>query len=59
MVCVLVGLMHRIYLIALKFRIAVIVSGYASRHTWCLSQAGINWKDCGRKGIQCKNGGDD
>ena len=25
----------------------------------CLSQAGINWEGCGRKGIQRKNGGDD
>jgi len=23
----------------------------------CLSQAGINWEGCGRKGIQRKNGG--
>jgi len=25
----------------------------------CLSQARINWEGCGRKGIWCKNGGDD
>jgi len=32
---------------------------YASQHTWCLSQARINWEGCGRKGIWHKNGRDD
>jgi len=32
-------------------------TGYASQHIWCLSQARINWEDCGRKGIWRKNGG--
>jgi len=32
--------------------------GYASQHTWCLSQARINWEGCVRKGILRKNGGD-
>jgi len=32
-------------------------TGYASQHIWCLSQARINWEDCGRKGIWHKNGG--
>jgi len=32
-------------------------TGYASQHTWCLSQARINWEVCDKKGIQCKNGG--
>jgi len=26
-------------------------TGYASQHIWCLSQAGINWEGCVRKGI--------
>ena len=33
-------------------------TGYASQHTWCLSQARKNWEGCGRKGIRHKNGGD-
>ena len=32
---------------------------YAIQHIWCLFQARINGKGYGRKGIQCKNGGDD
>jgi len=34
-------------------------TGYASQHNWCLSQARIKWKGCGRKGILHKNLGDD
>jgi len=30
---------------------------YAIQHIWCLSQAGINWEGCGRKGIRHKTGG--
>jgi len=30
---------------------------YATQHTWCLSQARINWDGCGRKGIWHNNGG--
>jgi len=33
-------------------------TGYASQHIWCLSKARINFKGCGRKGIQHKNDGD-
>jgi len=32
-------------------------TGYAHQHIWCLSQAGINWEGCARKGIWRKNGG--
>ena len=32
-------------------------NGYAIQHIWCLSQARIKWKGCGRKGIWHKNGG--
>ena len=28
-----------------------ICTGYATKHTWYLSQARINWEGCGRKGI--------
>jgi len=31
-------------------------TGYASQHTWFLSQARINWEGCVRKGILRKNG---
>jgi len=34
----------------------LMAAGYASHHIWCLSQARINWEDCGRKGIWHKNG---
>jgi len=33
------------------------VTGYASQHIWCLSQASINWQGCGRNGMQRKNAG--
>jgi len=39
--------------------VEVIYAGNASQHIWCLSQARINWHDCGRKGIWRKRWGDD
>jgi len=34
-------------------------TGYPSQHIWRLSQARIKWEGCSRKGIRCKNVGDD
>jgi len=38
--------------------VCICVTGYASQHIWCLSQARIHWEGCVRKGILRKNGGD-
>ena len=34
-------------------------TGYAIQHIWRLSQARIKLEGCDRKGIRCKNEGDD
>jgi len=36
-----------------------VCAGYASQHIWCLSQARRKWEGCSRKGIRCKNEGND